>query len=424
MSRTIRDASLDSRTARARLKARGKPYYRAIEPGLHLGYRRPTSGAGKWLARHYTGNQTYQLETIATADDYSDADGVAVLNFKQAQEKARGRMVARAHTAACKGAPVTVADAMESYIEFLANNRKSASDARYRDTAFIRPKFGDVEVAALTADMLRRWQSDLAKQPPRLRTKKGHEQQFGKLGLDDEAKRRRRASANRTLTVLKAALNLAFRDGRVPSDIAWRGVKRFGGTDTARLRHLSLTEAKRLINAADTDFRRLVQGALQTGARYGELTRLRVHDFNQRAGTVEVRQSKSGKSRHIVLSDEGVALFCQLCAGRAGDELIFLKANGKPWGRAHQGKPMAVANAVAKIKPPTNFHSLRHTWASLALMNGVPLMVVARNLGHNDTRMVEKHYGHLTPSFITDAIRANAPKFSFKPDRKIAAFRP
>jgi hypothetical protein len=35
--------------------------------------------------------------------------------------------------------------------------------------------------------------------------------------------------------------------------------------------------------------------------------------------------------------------------------------------------------------------------------------------------MVEKHYGHLAPSFVAEAIRAGAPKFGFKPDRKIAA---
>jgi integrase len=44
-------------------------------------------------------------------------------------------------------------------------------------------------------------------------------------------------------------------------------------------------------------------------------------------------------------------------------------------------------------------------------MNGVPLLVVAKNLGHADTRMVETHYGHLAPSYIADAIRAGAPRF-------------
>jgi hypothetical protein len=73
MPRTVRDASLESRTARSRLKARAKPHYRALEPGaLHLGYRKPLSGAGKWLARHYVGDQKYELETIGTADDFSD----------------------------------------------------------------------------------------------------------------------------------------------------------------------------------------------------------------------------------------------------------------------------------------------------------------------------------------------------------------
>jgi len=51
---------------------------------------------------------------------------------------------------------------------------------------------------------------------------------------------------------------------------------------------------------------------------------------------------------------------------------------------------------------------------SLTIMNGAPLMVVAKNLGHTDTRMVEKHYGHLAPSYIADAIRAAAPRLGSK----------
>ena len=77
----------------------------------------------------------------------------------------------------------------------------------------------------------------------------------------------------------------------------------------------------------------------------------------------------------------------------------------------------------AKIKPRISFHILRHTWASLAVMNGVPLMVVAKNLGHADTRMVEKHYGHLSPSYVAEAIRAGAPRFGFKPDDKVTTLR-
>jgi integrase len=73
---------------------------------------------------------------------------------------------------------------------------------------------------------------------------------------------------------------------------------------------------------------------------------------------------------------------------------------------------MREACAHARITPSASFHALRHTWASLAAMNGVPLMVVATNLGHADTRMVEKHYGHLAPTCITEAIHAGAPRFA------------
>jgi integrase len=76
---------------------------------------------------------------------------------------------------------------------------------------------------------------------------------------------------------------------------------------------------------------------------------------------------------------------------------------------------MAAAVARAKIAPKISFHGLRHSYASLSIMGGVPLMVVARNLGHRDTRMVERHYGHLSESYISDAIRAGAPRFGVEP---------
>ena len=75
----------------------------------------------------------------------------------------------------------------------------------------------------------------------------------------------------------------------------------------------------------------------------------------------------------------------------------------------------------AKIDPPASFHVLRHTYASLTIMNGAPLMVVAQNLGHADTRMVEKHYGHLAQSFVADAIRAAAPRFGIGPEGNVVA---
>jgi integrase len=420
MARRVKDAALDSRQARAKLKPRGKPYYRMIERGLHVGYRRNRTGTGTWVARHYVGQQSYAVEKLGIADDVGDADGVAILNFWQAQATARERMVLRAHEGAGKAGPLTVKDAIEAYLDFLEGNRKTAQDARYRADAFILPKLGNVEVASLTTDQLRKWHAAMAKMPRRIRTGRGSAQRYAIPNGDEEEVRRRRASANRVLTTLRAALNRAWRDGRVPSDAAWRRVEPFTGVDAARVRYLTVAEAKRLLNACGPKFRSLVQAALQTGARYGELAALRVHDFTPDAGTLAIRKSKAGKARHVVLTDEGAAFFHQVCTGRAGSELMFTQPSSAAWTKGRQKVPMAEACARAKISPPIGFHGLRHTWASLAVMAGVPLMIVARNLGHADTRMVEKHYGHLAPSFIVDAIRKGAPRFGFKPDKKVA----
>jgi integrase len=136
-----------------------------------------------------------------------------------------------------------------------------------------------------------------------------------------------------------------------------------------------------------------------------------VSDFNVDSGTVAVHESKSGQPRHIVLTDEGVEFFRSVCIGRPGADPIFVRSNGTAWIRSAQSIPIKEACQRASISPPINFHGLRHTWASHAVMGGVPLIVVAKNLGHADTKMVEKHYGHLAPSYVADAIRAGAPRF-------------
>jgi hypothetical protein len=116
-----------------------------------LGYWKPLSGPGNWLTRHYLGDHHYENETLAIADDYSDADGIAVLNFHEAQTLARSWMVDRANSAAGKTKPLTVSDAIKSYIDFLETNRKSGREGRYAN-AFILPALGKVEISALTTD--------------------------------------------------------------------------------------------------------------------------------------------------------------------------------------------------------------------------------------------------------------------------------
>jgi integrase len=90
-----------------------------------------------------------------------------------------------------------------------------------------------------------------------------------------DAIRAGRATANRTLAILRAALNQAFHDGRVASDVQWRSVRPFRDAGASRLRYFTKDECRRLINSSQGAFRDLLQAGLFTGCRYGELARLR-----------------------------------------------------------------------------------------------------------------------------------------------------
>jgi integrase len=424
MARTVRDAKLESRTGRAALKPAAKPYYRALDEGLHLGYRRNKVG-GKWVLRRRAGG-TYVLETLATADDAMDADGAEVLTFSQAQALARARFVELQRVAAGLPAqargPYTVRIAIEEYLGWMESNHKTVKETRSRAEALILPTLGAIECSKLTTAKLRAWRDATAKAPPRLRTKPGQPQNYRTDEPEDpeEALRKRKASTNRTLTILKAALNHGWREQKIPSDQAWRALGPFEGADAARIRYLTVIEAQRLIGACDADFGNLVRAALATGCRYSELAALRIEDFNPDSGTVHVRKSKSGKARHVILNEEGQKLLATLSKDRPGRAYLLVKDGAGRWLKSHQTRPMADACKAAEIEP-ISFHGLRHSYASLSIMAGAPLMVVAKNLGHVDTRMVEKHYGHMSPSYVADAMRAAAPNFEVRVESKIVA---
>jgi integrase len=170
------------------------------------------------------------------------------------------------------------------------------------------------------------WRTEATKALPRLRTREGEAQKHRQMSGDD-ALRARKASANRTWTVLRAALNRAFDEGEVDSDLAWRKVKPFKGVDKARVRYLEVVDAQRLANTTDAEFRPMVQGALLTGGRYGQLAGLVVADFNGDAGTVRMTTRKGDgteKVYHVHLTVEGTRFFKQICIGRNdASSLIF-----------------------------------------------------------------------------------------------------
>src|SRR5262245_38902459 len=123
MARRVRDANLDTRAGRSKLTARKNPYWRTLDKGCHIGYRRIVGKAGSWTLRVYVPGRTqnpYDLTVIGAADDLSDANGADVLSFYQAQDKARKLRDDRSKSAAgISNGPYTVSKALEDYFAYL-----------------------------------------------------------------------------------------------------------------------------------------------------------------------------------------------------------------------------------------------------------------------------------------------------------------
>lgn len=425
MARTIRDTNLDSRDARNRLPVRGKPYYRIIDEGLHIGYRKGKK-ARKWVARIYdTTKNGYEVITLANADDFSDADGNAVLSWSQAQAEARKRrdiFTARRNGFIVQSGPYTVAKCMADYIEDYNARGKAASTYQNAIDNHILPTLGDIDLEKLTAHMLTTWRNKIANQPAKRRsTSTPNLKPLDKN--DPEQVRQRQATTNRILSILKAALNHAWKMGYVSSDTAWRRVKPFQNVELPKIRFLTLDESIRLVNACSNDsFRNLVKGALYTGCRYGELARLKASDFQPDQYAIFLRHTKNGKSRTVYLTKEGFDFFSRITAEKQGDEYVFTRPNGNAWKTSEQIRPIKEACKNAGIDPAISFHILRHTYASHLVMNGIALQVVAESLGHSSTRITEKHYAHLAPSYVAEQIKLKAPQFNFE-DNKVVKLR-
>ena len=408
MPRKARDARLDTRTARLALKHRREPYWHTVQEGRAVGYRRLAGGkAGSWIARHYSASDGRLYRALGSADDMLHADGAATLSWPNAQERARDWWQTIERGAGRVAVPLTVREAMKAYVaDYRARGGKAEAATQATIDAHILPALGDTRVADMTFARIRAWHRAIAAAPARLRTKAKAKQRHAPKADGPDAHRARRSTANRVLTVLKAALTHAYSDGKVPSDDAWRRAKPFRDVDAPKVRYLTDAEAVRLVNACPADFRKLVTAALLTGCRYAELASMQAGDFDPDAGNAHVRAAKAG-ARAVVLTEDGQRFFRQETAGRARDALVLPREDGGGWGKSHQFRPLREACTAAKIAPAVSFHVLRHTFASRLAMKGVPMAVIAAALG-NQEAICARHYAHLSPSYIADTIRQHA----------------
>jgi len=137
--------------------------------------------------------------------------------------------------------------------------------------------------------------------------------------------------------------------------------------------------------------------SLNTGLRAGELFGLKWCDvsFEQKNMTVVAETAKAGKTRHIPLNDEALAILKQWKQqpGVKSAQYVFAGSNGKPF------QDMRTSwERVLKLAEIDNFrwHDLRHTFASKLVMAGVDLNTVRELLGHSNYAMTLR-YAHLAP---------------------------
>lgn len=350
---------------RAALTPRREPYWHAFRRGGYIGLY---VGATKseWVARAFGTDGKYHRVTLGALEG---------LTYEGAEDKARAFADL---TARVEKPDYTVGDAIDDYVKDATtrNGEKSAKGIEQRMLLHVQPELRKKRLADLRSHHLKTWRDGLVK-----------------ASEDPEATRASQDNANRLLAILKAAMNLAFRNGYATSDGEWRRVQAFRDVGAARTLFLEPAQVQALLGAASGAFRDLLEAGLLTGARYGELTAANVADFNAQGGTLYLSGKTGPRTSH--LSAQAVAFFKRMTRGKLPTAPLLMRDDGQRWGKSQQHRPMIAAVKAAGLPSECVYYSLRHYHISRALLAGLPAQVIAENCG-TSVRMIELHYGKFT----------------------------
>lgn len=370
--RTVLPTNITRKTHRAALEPRKAAYYRELSDGLHIGYRRMTTGnAGRWLVRERQGDGSYKERSIGVADDVLPADGVSVLSFDQAVAQAAGAAVI-IHTGMPK-----LYTAIDEWLRHKAStltNPRSVGQAAWM-AKHLKASFADVPLDKIKANDIDAWH---------------------KNGISGEA-RSARATADRKLAALKGALTRAVEVHGLKIEKPWSVVQAFGPktAGTARTNRLTPTQIRALIDAADPDMAAFVALAAETGARPSELYTARCRawdgvwlDLNGKTGPRTIRVSAAAQ-RLLQALLQGV---------NDPDRHILIRSNGLPWRGSTGDTTQAFTAARIKAGLPTGvvMYDLRHSFISDALERGAPAAMVATHTG-TSLAMLQNSYAKFLP---------------------------
>jgi integrase len=377
--------SITSKTDRAKLPPRREPYWDRISTGLHIGYRVLESGTGTWIARLRAddGKQKYNaLGTLEQIDDKKKYDEAVIAANAWRDQIAMG----------VTKTDETVAGACKNYVTDLLNRKgkKASDDAKARFRRLVDDTdLGRTRLNKLTPKVVKDWLNNQVAEPEE--------------DDDDEAEtiRRSKDSANRNLRTLKAALNLARREGLVVSDFAWAAVQQFQDVGRRRESILSSEQRKALLAKCSKEFEPFVRGLLLTGLRPGELARIRALDFDKAHGTLGI-SGKTGR-RVVTLSSIAAEFFAKQCKGKVGKASVFLTEWDVPWNKDSWKILFREAADAAGLPEDHVLYTLRHTAISEMLIAGLSIGIVSQLCG-TSPEMIGKHYGHLLHGQTREAL--------------------
>ncbi|WP_416916187.1 MAG: tyrosine-type recombinase/integrase [Roseicyclus sp.] len=405
-----------NQAAIADLRIRNEPHFYALQIGRHIGVHRPNARRCNWIARILTQEKKYIQKCLGPAIDLGNGklDYPTALHraFQWFSDPSIEKIALAPRTAdrtseisICPtGSVYTVGHALRDYTQWTEIARSPGG--HYNNLTLINhhliQSFSNIPLEDFCATHLTLLARQVLRTPPRFGFMAYADAEDRQLSADEI--RRRKRTFNSLVSILRMAFEHAWDNAAIESERPWRCLKRIPVVHSPRTTFLSRSECQRLLSTCTPALKKLVMAALYTGCRVGELGALRVEDVAKDVFGIRVGAFKRSPARFVFLPDEGMAFFLSLCEGKSARDYILHSDMGKVWKKQHTA---LFRRAVANAGLPKDFvfHGLRHTYASDLVASGVPLDIVAKQLGHANTITVSNTYGHLVEKFREDQIR-------------------